>query len=403
MKYFSKDPKEWEKRDEERRSANKRKNLKNIRKITGILLIMVSMLAIFFIVFGDRFNRFDLSFSKIIDGVNFILVGEERFNYPDNINHRINIQNTSNSPKNFIISNFNIIVLKTETNEIIFEFIFNDEIEVSLEAYQRLLLFDIEKEEKISDLEKGNYNVKSSFKYNDKNIELSKSFNYDHNLTFNFYADENFYLSEENPEFVFIIENFSKELFNNEIFGELRINKDRKNIHKQPLSFGNVRIAEMQREVIVIKTGENFTAGNYDAIFDIKSLDKIIHTMLNITDSVDNDFRNLNISHFTVPVFQRNDLLYFIAYLNNEINRPRGIEATDFTFNIKYENGDEVFNFFRDDKIRYYLFPKGNTEIFNIQNLREIPLSRTGFYDIFFSVVINGKEHSKNQRIEVIN
>jgi len=401
MTYHSKSPKEWEERDKIKNIQYKKANLKRISKVTGLLLIFVSLISLIFIFFGPRISRFNLTYSKIIDGLSFSLVCEDSFKYPDLVEFEILIQNTSNSIKSLKISNFSVKIFDLKNNEKIYEFIYNDSVETELIGYQKIPLFDITREKEIRELESSDYQIQVKFNFFDEEIYLDKNFNYSHDLKLNFYSENQFFLENELPTFAFTILNHTKNNFNNNISGEIIIKKDKKIFLNQKINFGSILINPMESKLLNISLEKTLNSGTYDVIFNIDSLEKSIITKLNILEEKDEDFKDLFLTHFTVSLFEVNSDLYYTSYLNNSKKINRGIEITNLIFRVKYENDEIIFNYEKNDPLRAYLPSEGNVEVFDIFKIKKVPLNRTGFYEIFFEVNVNGQKHSKTQRIEV--
>jgi len=401
MTYHSKSPKEWEERDKIKNIEYKKTTLKRVSKVTGFLLIFVSLIALIFIFLGPRISRFDLSYSKLIDGLSFSLVCEDSFKYPDLVEFEILIQNTTNSIKSLKISNFSVKIFNLKDNEKIYEFIYNDSVETELIGYQKIPLFDITREKEIRELESSDYQIQVKFNFFDEEIYLDKNFNYSHDLRINFYSENQFFLEDELPTFVFTVSNQSKNSFNKNISGEIIIKKDKKNYFTQSVNFGSVLINSMESKLLNIPLEEKLISGTYDVIFNIDSLEKTIITNINILKEKDEDFKDLFLTHFTVSLFEINSDLYYTSYLNNSKKINRGIEITNLIFRVKYENDEIIFNYEKNDPLRAYLPSEGNVEVFDIFKIKKVPLNRTGFYEIFFEINVNGQKHSKTQRIEV--
>jgi hypothetical protein len=401
MTYHSKSPKEWEERDKIKNIEYKKTTLKRVSKVTGFLLIFVSLIALIFIFLGPRISRFDLSYSKLIDGLSFSLVCEDSFKYPDLVEFEILIQNTTNSIKSLKISNFSVKIFNLKDNEKIYEFIYNDSVETELIGYQKIPLFDITREKEIRELESSEYQIQVKFNFFDKEIFLEKNFDYSHDLRINFYSENQFFLEDELPTFVFTVSNQSKNSFNKNISGEIIIKKDKKNYFTQSVNFGSVLINSMESKLLNIPLEEKLISGTYDVIFNIDSLEKTIITNINILKEKDEDFKDLFLTHFTVSLFEINSDLYYTSYLNNSKKINRGIEITNLIFRVKYENDEIIFNYEKNDPLRAYLPSEGNVEVFDIFKIKKVPLNRTGFYEIFFEINVNGQKHSKTQRIEV--
>jgi len=399
MKYYSKSPKEWEKIDEEKR-RNKKDKYKTIKKYTVYLMIFIAIMALIFTFFGPKLSRFNLSYNIVIDGISFNLVTEDEFFYPDEITSEVNVQNTTNNNKKINIENFKYEILKSENNETIFNFDYQESVNAELRPYQTRLLFDLEKEERIAELEAGKYIINTTFDFNEQKVNLSREFSYKQDFKLNFFAEDNFYLLDEKPVFLVSFKNNSKDMYNEEVFGKIIYSKNEKNIYEQTVNFGSIELQSLESSQFEIKSDRTFEKGTYTVMFDISSMDKKIITKLHVSEEIDNESQNIAINDFTLQSFELNQDLYYKAYLDNKVRDPQSLIMNSHGITIRY-NEDEIFNYQSEEPRRVFIAEYGSTEIFDLENIKEIELNKAGRYFITFFVEIEGKIITAQNSIEV--
>ncbi|MDK2945987.1 hypothetical protein [Geotoga petraea] len=399
MKYYSKSPKEWEEYDQEKRE-NKKDRYKTIRKYTSYLIIFIAIMALIFTFFGPRLSRFNLSYNIVIDGISFNLVTEDQFLYPEKITSNVNVQNTTNNDKTIKIDNFYYEIIKSENNETIFDFEHNETVTTILSPYQTRLIFDLEKETEISELESGKYIINTSFEFNGQKVNLNRDFNYNQDFKLNFYSDRNFYLESETPKFVVTFQNNSKEMYNKEVFGKLIYSKDGENIYERQINFGSLELQPLESSQFEITSNRLFESGIYRVMFDIESMDKKIITTLNIANQINSNPENIAINDFTLQTFEQGQKLYYKAYLDNKVKNPQSLIMNSYGIRIQY-NGEELYNYRNDESTRVYISEYGSTEIFDLENVKEIELNKKGRYFINFFVEVQGKIITTQNSIEV--
>lgn len=399
MKYYSKSPKEWDEYDKEKQK-NKGDKYKTIRKYTAFLMIFIAIMALIFTFFGPKLSRFNLSYNIVIDGISFNLVTEDEFLYPDQITSEVNVQNTTNKDKKIDIENFTYKILKSENQKTIYSFDYDEIVNANLNPYQTRLLFDLEKEAEISEKEAGEYIITTSFDFNDQKVNLSRKFLYKQGFKLNFYSDKNFYLTDENPKFVVTFKNNSKEFYSSEVFGKLIYSMDDENIYEQQINFGSIELQPLEVTQFQIKSDRKFEEGNYRVMFDIKSLNKKIVTSLNIAKQIESSPENVSINDFTLQTFEQGQNLYYKAYLDNKVKQPQSLIMNSHGIRVQY-NGEEIYNYKNEEPKRVYIADFGSTEIFDLEQIKEIELDKKGRYFINFFVEIQGKLIKSQNSIEV--
>jgi hypothetical protein len=328
------------------------------------------------------------------------LVTEDEFLYPDKITSNVNVQNTTNNEKKIKIDNFYYEIIKSENNETIFDFEHNETVTTTLSPYQTRLIFDLEKETEISELEAGKYIINTSFEFNGQKVNLNRDFNYNQDFKLNFYSDRNFYLESETPKFVVTFQNNSKEMYNKEVFGKLIYSKDGENIYERQINFGSLELQPLESSQFEITSNRLFESGIYRVMFDIESMDKKIITTLNIANQINSNPENIAINDFTLQTFEQGQKLYYKAYLDNKVKNPQSLIINSYGIRIQY-NGEELYNYRNDESTRVYISEYGSTEIFDLENVKEIELNKKGRYFINFFVEVQGKIITTQNSIEV--
>ncbi len=76
------------------------------------------------------------------------------------------------------------------------------------------------------------------------------------------------------------------------------------------------------------------------------------------------------------------------------------LEVNQIKFRLYYEN-QLIFNYENNDRTRIYISELGTTQVFDLSEVRNITLDRSGNYLIDFSIVIGNDVLSKQQNISV--
>ncbi|MDN5341646.1 hypothetical protein OF820_00870 [Oceanotoga sp. DSM 15011] len=401
MNYYSKSPEEWKKVDEEKNKKRKNK-YKNTKKITFLLLIFLSLATLFFIFIGPKLNKFNLEYNVVIDGISFYLRNDEIFNYPDNINVTVEMQNTGNNTKKVKIQDFSFFIIKKDTSKVVYSFLYPQEIETDLNSFQTRLIFDLSKEKEISKLDKGLYEIRASFKYNENSIILKRFFDYRHDFSLNAYTKEDFYLISERPIINFELENITKDTINSTLDGKISIFEKDNKIYEDNFNLGSINIPVMQNKKFEMELSQKFKKGIYNVLIDLNSLKKSIYFNMYIMDKIEEKTDLLGINNFTMSTFEKNQDLYFKGYVENKSPEDKGFIIQNIAFNVSFsDTEEEIYNYSNDKIIRVGIAGYGNKEIFDLEKLKKITLDKIGRYNINFSFTINNITFKSQKVIQV--
>lgn len=402
MQYFSKSPEEWEEYDEKKRKQKEKKygTRKKITKWTSYIIILLSIATLIFIFFGPRFSRFDLPYNVVVKGINLNLQAEEEYNYPDNVDVKITMQNTNNTSTNITLEDFSFLILNTDTSEIVYSFAFTESIKTTIQAYQTILVFDLLREKELKGLKNGNYEIRSSFILNNENINLRKSFKYNQDLVLNIYPKEMFFLSNEFPVFDILVSNRTDSLISKELNGRYTVKTRDKEVFISEFSFGTLSLNPLESFTYDITINNIFTSDVYSVLFEFDSLSKSYLLTLPIFERIDESSENLSLIVYSTSNSDRGGPLYFEAHLKNDQRKHRGVLISSINFKLFFEN-NLIFNYENTDKFRVYLSELGTTKIFNINDIKNIMLDIAGNYEAQFSVKIGNKTFSQSKKIQV--
>lgn len=402
MQYFSKSPEEWEEYDEKKRKQKEKKygTRKKITKWTSYIIILLSIATLIFIFFGPRFSRFDLPYNVVVKGINLNLQAEEEYNYPDNVDVKITMQNTNNTSTNITLEDFSFLILNTDTSEIVYSFAFTESIKTTIQAYQTILVFDLLREKELKGLKNGNYEIRSSFILNNENINLRKSFKYNQDLVLNIYPKEMFFLSNEFPVFDILVSNRTDSLISKELNGRYTVKTRDKEVFISEFSFGTLSLNPLESFTYDITINNIFTSDVYSVLFEFDSLSKSYLLTLPIFERIDESSENLSLIVYSTSNSDRGGPLYFEAHLKNGQRKHRGVLISSINFKLFFEN-NLIFNYENTDKFRVYLSELGTTKIFNINDIKNIMLDIAGNYEAQFSVKIGNKTFSQSKKIQV--
>ncbi|BBE31927.1 hypothetical protein OSSY52_20680 [Tepiditoga spiralis] len=397
MKYITKSPKEWEEYDKNKNNNNN--NYKKMRKMTSFIIIAISLMVILFTIFGDNFlpQRFDM---KIIDGFNFTLLTKDTYYYPEFLDIKVKMQNIKKQTNSFTLKNFTFIIINKDDGNVLYNFVYNKEVKNKINTYVNQTIYDLTKEKKISNIKKGNYEIRVSFKLNEKDVVLTKEFYYSHDLKLNLYPYKDFFLSTENPKIGLEIFNQTNETEAKEIKGILKVIKKDKEIYKENINFGSISLNPMTNKVLNIELKTKLNEGTYTITFETPAFEKMLITILNITKKIDYTSSKLYLSNLSLPIIEKGQTLYYIAKLNNRNKENRGIEIKQMIIKVYY-NDEIIYKYIKVNPVRVYLPSFGTKGIFDLEKTKKIKLDKAGTYNVEFIALINGKTFNKKQKIEV--
>ncbi|HOB15482.1 MAG TPA: hypothetical protein PK894_00190 [Defluviitoga sp.] len=402
MTYFSRSPEEWKKYDEERKKERDKKNKpkKMVAKYTLFIIIALSIVAVFFTLFGPRFSRFIFSHSVTKKGINLNLQTQDDYYYPEAVKIKIYIQNTKNKKDYIKIEDFTFQIVKISDSQVIHHFSSPETVEAQIQPLQTLLLFDLSKESEIKALPDGKYQATASFLYNGERINLTRDFYYNQRLVLNTYPKEMFYLKNEFPVFSIVAVNRTNKTITDELFGRIKINDKKKEVHEQSFFFGPLNLKSLDSIAFELPLNKNFEPGIYNSVFEFESTEENYYAPLIVVEKIEKDTKDLSLIFYTTVFISRGDPLYFEANLKNSKKKPRPLEIEKLGFRLYYEN-QLIFNYENNDAFRIYISELGTTKVFNLSDVRYITLDRSGNYQVEFSVTIGNNTLSKQQQLSV--
>lgn len=404
MAYFSRSPEEWKKYDEEKKRKRDEQNKpkKKVERFSLFIIIAVSVVAIFFSIFGPKFSRFVFPHSITKNGINLNLKAQDNYYYPEALDMKIYIQNTKNKSDRIKIEDFSFQIMRKLDSKIIHDFSSFQTIETQVQPLQTLLLFDLLKEAEIKALPDGEYQAKSSFLFNGEKVSLVRNFYYNQKLILNIYPKEMFYLKNEFPIFLIEAANRTSATITSELAGKIKINDKKKEVFNQSFSFGPLNLKTLNSTSFELPLNKTFEPGIYNSVFEFENIDQNYYAPLVVVEKIekDADAKDLSLIFYTTLFTSRGDTLHFEANLKNSKKKPMPLEITQIKFKLYYEN-KLLFNYENNDKTRIYISELGTTKVFDLSDVRNIPLERSGNYLIDFSLVVGNNTLSKQQNINV--
>lgn len=402
MTYFSRSPEEWKKYDEEKKRKREEKNKpkKMVERFSLFIIIAISAIAIFFSIFGPKFSRFMFPHSITKKGINLSLQTQDNYYYPEALNIKIYVQNTKNKSDYIKIENFYFRIIRKSDSKVIHDFSSPQTIETQIQSLQTLLLFDLLKEAEIKQLLDGEYQVTASFLFNGDNVSLTRDFYYNQKLIFNVYTNEMFYLTNEFPVFSIEVANRTNKTITSELSGNIKINDKKKEVFNQSFYFGPLNLNTLESTSFKLPLNKTFEQGIYNSVFEFESINQNYYSPLVVVDKIENDTKDLSLIFYTPLFTSRGDSLHFEANLKNSKKKPMPLEVNQIKFRLYYEN-QLIFNYENNDRTRIYISELGTTQVFDLSEVRNITLDRSGNYLIDFSIVIGNDVLSKQQNISV--
>jgi hypothetical protein len=395
MKYHSKSPEEWEKIDK-----NKSKNdslnrlIKRRQKINNFIIIMISLLTLVMVLLSKYyFPRYKFSDSIMISGISISLNSTDKYYFPDALKININMANTQSKTQKVKIADFKFYLYKTTNNssETFYKFVSPQIINYDLNPLEIKNIFDLENINPMSKIPNGVYTIETSFRFNDKEIKLSKEFIYIHSVVYNIYLDKDFYLTNERPKVYIETVNYSSETKNVNIKGKLQIfNKKRKLVKEIPANFGYKTLKSLENTI-----NEIFIPSLKDDVYELyfvnEELNQAVYIPLPITNNIERKLSKINLSIDTYLFYPINEIFQGAFYIDNlDLKNKRFIEIEGFSIRLlNIEKNTLIFNYENNDKKRIYINEGGKGLIHYISKEPPVKLTIPGNYKLIFAVKSN--------------
>lgn len=171
MKYFSRDPDDWKKQEQEFLKREK-ENTKKYRR-QGFYFLIFNLVVVLIFFFGLRLYYAQLP-SEESDINQLLLQVESPYNSGSPLDLQVRLYNNYNKEREVILDGFTLSINKGDKT--VYSFVQKDTVSASLEPFTSRLLFDLKREVELTSLEAGEYIVHVKVNVNGQQITAQKTF-----------------------------------------------------------------------------------------------------------------------------------------------------------------------------------------------------------------------------------
>lgn len=171
MKYFSRDPDDWKKQEQEFLKREK-ENTKKYRR-QGFYFLIFNLVVVLIFFFGLRLYYAQLP-SEESDINQLLLQVESPYNSGLPLDLQVRLYNNYNKEREVILDGFTLSINKGDKT--VYSFVQKDTVSASLEPFTSRLLFDLKREVELTSLEAGEYIVHVKVNVNGQQITAQKTF-----------------------------------------------------------------------------------------------------------------------------------------------------------------------------------------------------------------------------------
>lgn len=171
MRYFSRDPEEWKKKEQQFLQREKERT-KGYRK-QGIYFLILNIVIVLIFFFGLRmyYGQFPSQKSEMNQ---LIIQVETPYVSGTPLDVKVRLYNNQNKSREVIISDFSLQILSSEGS--VYDFSQKDSVKTTLDAFTSRLLFDLKREAELDSLRSGEYTIMVKVKVDNQEIFAKKSF-----------------------------------------------------------------------------------------------------------------------------------------------------------------------------------------------------------------------------------
>ena len=173
MKYFSKNPEEWKKQEQEFLKKEKEKTQRSRKRGIMLLLINVAIVVIVFLGLKMYYSQFPSYGSS--SRYQILIKTPDAYVSGTPLDVQVRLYNNNHQETTMKISNFSIIIFSPEGKDI-YRFSQDEPIEAKFDAFSSRLLFRLLNEVELSSLVTGTYKVAVSLVADGQDIHSEKTF-----------------------------------------------------------------------------------------------------------------------------------------------------------------------------------------------------------------------------------
>jgi len=171
MKYLSKDPDEWKKKEENFLQREREKTRSHRRQGMYFLLLNIAIVLIFFFGLRMYYSQFPSQKSEMNQ---LIIQVESPYTSGVPLEVKVRLYNNRNKSREVVLSDFSLQISGSEG--VVYSFFQRDTVRTTLDSFSSRLLFDLRKEAELTSLKSGEYTIIVKLKVDNEEIFAQKSF-----------------------------------------------------------------------------------------------------------------------------------------------------------------------------------------------------------------------------------
>ncbi|ACM23914.1 MULTISPECIES: hypothetical protein [Thermotoga] len=399
MKYFSRSPEDWKKSDEEKeRKERERRN--RIRRRANFIVVLNLAIVVFLFFFTKAFfpNRPE----GVVGQFQIVIDSKESYLPDEPLGIRVKIYNRERRKGKLVLEDFLFSVKKKEN--VVYEFHYPQRVEKELDAFESVLVFDLEREVELIDLDGGDYLVTVSMRVNGQRVTIGKIVTVIEEWRVEVDNLKDFYFPYEEIDFSTYLENISSRQRDITVKSvTLKIlEEDERTIVEKKTTLGSAFRAAPMGTVEVHR--ESLSAperpGDYLIVLELETEEGTLKRVLPliVTEEYQKNLRGTTLvvegAKF-VSVGERYD--FSVKLLNEEKKRKYFVLKSVL---IVITRKEPVFSYSRSDEFRIVLDEFSSREIFKTTTYDLIKFDEPGTYRMV--VVVESEDDRLVKEMEII-
>ncbi|MGQ9856507.1 MAG: hypothetical protein ACUVQF_07200 [Fervidobacterium sp.] len=345
------------------------------RSFRFLFLNIFIVLMVFVFLFFVR-NISPRLYSNIADSLQLTIeLNKLEYSAPEKVGAKVYVVNTKRTDKNFVVSEFYFQL--SNDKRTIYDFSYQSAVEGVAPALGKRLLFNLEDQVSISNLENGTYYVYARCKINGKPVEIKRSFNYTEEIFYGILTQQFYLVGEEIQPSLIIVNRTAKtqELKLERIVWTYKEDKMTQNLSEMvKIHPGQFATFQFERKFKVLDMGNaELSAQVYFEDGSIKEVKIVVPTV----KDYERNPKDLDFSIETLESVVINKYADIQVFLVNKVNRERFIKYDSVQFSIP-----EIGYNFELRNRRLYAFPFGKTLIGKLERLS---FTKPGVYNLIIT------------------
>ncbi|MEJ5229499.1 MAG: hypothetical protein WHT65_05815 [Pseudothermotoga sp.] len=171
MKYLSKDPEEWKKKEQDFLQREREKTRSHRKQGMYFLLLNIVIVLIFFFGLRMYYSQFPSQKSEMNQ---LIIQVESPYTSGTSLDVKVRLYNNRNRSREVVLSDFSLQISGSEG--VVYSFFQKDTVRTTLDAFSSRLLFDLRREAELTSLKSGEYTITVRLRVDNEEIFAQKSF-----------------------------------------------------------------------------------------------------------------------------------------------------------------------------------------------------------------------------------